>query len=181
MFLQRWVKRHAMPIILKSLKREEVVKYYPDNLEDYDQQTVDTQIYNQANQIDQSGGFLDPQQVMLERQRGVQQLQASGKERFVKVLNAIDIMDYDVAVQITNENFDKGVLTSNLITALQAAPEYKKPLLESLFDLMGIGPFKALPAAPIATPPTGAPTQNPLETLTMANTGMGAGTAQAYG
>ena len=181
MFLQRWVKRHAMPIILKALKREEVVKYYPESLEAFDQQIVNSQLYDEIDKINQSGGFVDPQQVMLEKQRAVSQLQASGSERFVQVLDSMEVTDYDVNVQITNEDFDKGVLTQNIITALQAAPEYKKPLLDTLFDLMGIGPFKSPTMPPVATAPTGAPTQNPTEATTMANTGMALGTPQAYG
>ena len=181
MFLERWVMRHAMPVILKSLKRETIVRYYPESLEAYDQQIVSQLAYDEIDAINQAGGVVDPLQVQMEIQRAIGQLQASGNQRFVKVLDAMEITDYDVDVQITNEDFDKGVLMQNLISALQAAPEYKKPILDELFDVMGIGPFTAPAVPPVATPPPSVGQQNPTEVMTQANTGEALGRAQAYG
>ena len=180
MFLERWVQRHALPVILKALKRETVIRYYPESLQAYDEQIVNQQLYTQLETINKSGGYVDPDQVQLEQQRAIAQLQASGDHRFVKVLDPIEILDYDVDVQITNEDFDKGVLMQNLISALQAAPEYKKPILDELFDLMGIGPFTAPQVAPQLTGPPSVGQQNPQELTTQANTGEAFGKAQAY-
>jgi hypothetical protein len=180
MFLERWVMRHAMPVILKALKRETVVRYYPQSLEAYDNQLVNQQLYDQVNVIHQAGGFVDPAQVIQEQQRALAQLQASGDQRFIHVLDPLEITDYDVDVQITNEDFDKGVLMQNLISALQAAPEYKKPILDELFDLMGIGPFTAPALPPMSTPPPTVGQQNATELTTQANTGEALGRTQAY-
>jgi len=180
MFLERWVTRHAMPVILKALKRETVVRYYPESLEVYDAQLVHQIAYTQIDAINTAGRFVNPIQAQQEIQRAIAQLQASGDQRFVKVLDAMEIMDYDVDVQITNEDFDKGVLMQNLISALQAAPEYKKPILDELFDLMGIGPFTAPALPPMTTPPPTVGQQNPTEVMTQANTGEALGHAQAY-
>jgi hypothetical protein len=179
MFLERWVKNHAMSVILGDLKRETVVRYYPQSLADYDEARVNQELYAQLESIHASRGFLDPAQVELERQRAIAQLQATGDHRFVRVLDAVEVMDYDVDVQITNEDFDKGILMQNLISALQAAPEYKKPILDELFDTMGIGPFTAPVAPPVTTPPPTIGQQNPTEVMTQANTGEAYGKAQA--
>ena len=179
MFLQRWMKNHAMPIMLSSLKRKDVVRYYPDRLQDYDQQIISQEMYEQIEKIDKEGGFIDPIQAQTEMQRAMQKLQSGGEERFIEVDDVPNIMDYDVAVQITNEDYDTGVMVQNLITALQAAPEYKQPILEEIFDKMGIGPFKAPPQIPQMTPPTGAGQQDPTEVTAQANTGEAFGKAQA--
>lgn len=181
MFLQRWVKNHALPIILKSLKRKTVVQHFPERLQDYDAQIVNQQIYDQVKEADENGQFLDPEQVMAEQGRGMASLQASGDQRFVEVLDSIEITDYEVSVDITNEGYDAGVMIQNLVQMLPAAPEYRAQIIEQIFDRMGMGPFKA-PAptqVPGMTPPVSAGQQNPTEVTAQANTGEAFGKAQA--
>jgi hypothetical protein len=181
MFLQRWIGKHAMPISLGSLKRGTVLQYYPDRLEDYDRQLVAQSVYAQLEEIHNSGNFVDPQQVKMEMDRAYAALQAHGEQRFVKVLDTLEVLDYDTDVQITNEDFDSGVAIQNLVQMLPAAPEYRAVLIGEIFDKMGIGPFKAPPvqAVPGQTPPVSAGQQDPTQLLTQANTGEAYGKAQA--
>lgn len=181
MFIERWVQRHALPIILKNLKRGSVVKHFPDRLQDYDQQIIAQQIYDQVNEANEQGKFLDPEQVQMEMERGIASLQASGDQRFVELLDPVEILDYEVDVQITNEDYDTGVAIQNLVQMLPAAPEFRLQIIEQIFDRMGMGPFKApAPAVqPGMTPPVGAGQQNPTEVTAQANTGEAFGKAQA--
>lgn len=177
MFLERWIGKHAMPIILDNVKRGNIVRYYPERLEDYDRQLVAQQVYEEVERIDNAGGFIDPIQVLQEFERAYAQLQAGGEQRFVEVLDSVEILDYDTDVQITNEDFDSGVMIQNLLTALQTAPEYRETILREVFDLMGLSPFKAIPAQ--ATPPAAIGQQDPNQLSTEANTGEAFGKAQA--
>lgn len=180
MFLQRWIKNYALPIIMKSVTRNEVYRYFPDRLQEYDAMQVNNLMYQALEQANTQGLFVDPMQVELERQAALARLQQMGEQRFVDLQDNINWTDYDVEVQVTNEDVDKGVLMQNLLTALQAAPEYKQPILEQVFDLMGIGPFKAPPMPPMGmVPPTAPGEQNPQELMTQANTGEAFGKAQA--
>jgi hypothetical protein len=181
MFLERWLGRHSMPITLGNIKRGTILQYYPDRLEDYDKQIVAQQVYEQIDAIDRAGGWVDPQQVMMEMDRAYASLQANGEQRFVKVLNVPDILDYDTDVQITNEDYDSGVAIQNLVQMLPAAPEYRAAIISEIFDKMGIGPFKAPTPTqvPGMTPPVAGGEQDPNQLLTQANTGEAYGKAQA--
>lgn len=177
MFIERWVDKHAMPIVLGGVTRGMIIRYYPERLEDYDKQLVAQHVYNEVYKIDSEGGFLDPEQVQMEMDRAFQQLQAHGDQRFMEVLDAVEILDYDTDVQITNEDYDTGVMVQNLLTALQTAPEYREPILREIFDKMGLDPMKPIPAQ--MTPPAAIGQQSGTELTTQANTGEAFGKAQA--
>ena len=179
MFLQRWIKKHAGPIIISNLKRGDIIAYYPERLEDYDKQIVAHELYEKLKEIDDAGGFIDPIQAQTEMQRALMKLQSSSEERFIELDGIPNIFDYDVAVQISNEDYDTGVMIQNLLTALQAAPEYREVILGEVFDKMGIGPFRAPAQIPQMTPPVGVGQQDPVEVQAQANTGEAFGKAQA--
>ena len=179
MFLERVTERQFMPIIFKNLKRSDVVQYYPEHLESYDKLVVATMMYEAVKKIDDEGGFVDPIQVAMEEAAALEKLQGMGDQRFVEVLDSLEVTDYYVDVQVTNEDYDTGVMVQNLLTALQAAPEYRAILLPEIFDKMGIGPFKAPQLPPQIVPPTGVGQQDPTEVTAQANTGEAFGKAQA--
>lgn len=188
MFLQRWLKNQSLPIIMDNTKRGDIIRYYPDSLPEYDEQLVNQIIYPQLMAIHQSMLPISPQQVMMEQQRAIAQLRSMGDERLIKLTDDIDVTEYDIEIDITNEEFDKGVLVQNLLTALQAVPEYRQPILDELFDAMGLPPFKApqqmpqmpgQPGQPGQPNPTAPGQQNPQEQMTQANTGEAFGKAQA--
>lgn len=187
MFLQRWIKNQAMPIILRNLKPDEVVQHYPDDLQAYDEMIVNGLLYEQLKSVHEAGFFLDEQQVVTEHQRALAKLRSMGTQRLVQVMDDLDVFEYDVEINITNENFDKGVLMQNLLTALQAVPEYRTQILQELFDVMGLPPFNPSPQTspqpangqPQQVPPVGVGPQNPAQMQTQANTGMNFGRAQA--
>lgn len=180
MFLQRWLKKQALPLIFKDLSVGDAVRIMGDEKEiiEIDENQVFGQVADQLEQMNQNGQFADPQQVMMEIERAKAQLKSMGKTRFLELLETPDVTQYDVQVFVTNEEFDKGVMTQNLITMLQAAPEYKAEILREIADLTGRGPFEQ-PQMMQATPPTGAPQQNPQEVMTQANTFEGFGKAAA--
>ena len=175
-FFERWIKRHALPIEMKQLKIGDVIRMEldPDEIRKQDENQVNSQIAAQLEQINAAGQVVDPMQVDLERKRALVQLQNTN-ERFVEVDELIDWMEHDVEVVVTNEKIDKGVLSSNLLTAIQLAPEYKDQIIAAAFDLWGVDiKTSAAPLQP--QPPMGAPqvpTQNPQQVMTQANTMQG--------
>lgn len=184
MFLQRWIKNQAMPIIFKNLKKGDVVRYYPEDVAAYDAYVVNQELYGQLEKIHNAGFFISPEQVLMEQKRAMAKLQAQGDTRLMTYDDIQDITHYDVEVEITNEGFDKGVFSQNLLTALQAVPEYRGQILEQLFDVMGLqfdpNQQSQQPGQPgQQQPPAAVGTQNPNQQVTQANTGMAFGKAQA--
>lgn len=139
MFLQRWIKRHLLPILAKNVKIEDIIRYTGETneLRDIDERIVDEIIYKKLEEIKANGLMIDSAQVETERQRALSEL-SKGKDRFIKLLENIDFSQFDVQVYVTNEEIDKSVLTSNLLSILQFAPEYKETITKQIFDIMGL-------------------------------------------
>ena len=173
-FLQRWVKRQLMPIVQKSITKEEVYRVTGEieEVRELDNIIVDKALYEQISAIMASGEMVDETQIERVRQDALAQLGSQGKDRFVTLMNDINLTDYDVQVYITNEEIDKGVLTQNLISILQLAPEYKDVVLRQAFDIMGLDSYQL--KKPMMNPMMQQgmpqpPTQNPQEVFTNAN------------
>lgn len=191
MFLQRWLGRHGMPTIFKNITKGDIIAMAleDDELLAWDEALVHSALYEEMNRVISQGALINPQEVEAEKQRLMAKLKNAGPERFVKLLHNLDFTEYDVAIDITNESIDKGVITQNLIQALTAAPEYRDSILPQLFDVMGLTFEKpSAPPAPIqqngqpagqgAQPtPANPQTQNPVLALGRANTLATQGTA----
>lgn len=184
MFLQRWLERHALPTIFKNINKGDIVAMAmeDDELLAWDEALVNQVLYEELNRVTKTGVLINPDEVMLEKQRLMERMKNSGSQRFVEVLHDLDFTEYDVAIDITNESVDKGVIAQNLMQALTAAPEYRSSILPQLFDIMGLT-FTApqqqqqpiqqngQPAGAGQQPsPQAPPTQNPVQALGRANT-----------
>lgn len=140
MFLQRWIKRHLLPILSKNVKIGDIIRYTGETneLRDLDERIIDEMVYNKLEEIKENGLMIDPTQVEQERQRALQDLAKISKDRFIKLMEDIEFDAYDVQVYVTNEEIDKGVMTQNLLSVLQFAPEYKEQVVKQIFDVMGL-------------------------------------------
>jgi hypothetical protein len=146
MFLERWLTNQAIPVIQKNLKKSDIIRVTgnADLLRDYDEKIANYLVYQEVDRIQRAGGYVDPAQVELERQRVISQIASLGKERYVQAEESIDFMEYDVDVYVTNEDFDKGSMLSNLINMLQitaATPQLgvdPGAIIRQALDLMGL-------------------------------------------
>jgi hypothetical protein len=184
MFLQRWLKNYGVPGILQNVTKGDLIRLEldPEELKAYDERQVDGLMVEQLQMMNANQMMVDPMQVILERERALQSLNRSGQDRFINLEEALDLMEYDVQVYITNEDIDKSVALQNLISMIPLAPEARQQLVEQAFDLMGLTYQKqpqlapqdammmqGMGAAP-AGAPAAAPTQNPQEVQTNAMT-----------
>lgn len=184
MFLQRWLTRHSIPTIFKNLNQGDLVAMAleDDELLAWDEAEVNKALYQELSRVRALGAFINPGEIEQEKMRLMEKMKSQGTQRFTNLKHDLDFLDYDVAIDITNESVDKGVIAQNLMQALTAAPEYRSSILPQLFDLMGLTfQAPAQPPAPIAQngqpagqgqqpPPQAAPTQNPALALGRANT-----------
>lgn len=189
MFLQRWMKRHYIPLLAKTLKKNQIMRITGemDEIRDMDEKIANKLVKDKMLEVVQAGKLIDPAQVRREKERVIAKLQSQGKDRFIKLMQKPDMTAYDVQVFITNEEQDKGVMVQNLISMLQTSAQLQgtnlDPTLiaEAIFDIMGIDakqferkqtPQPATPAAPQQALPQGArvnPIASPTQQVTEAN------------
>ena len=140
MFLERWLTRHAIPIMMKNVTRGDIVRITgePDELRIFDERVVNSMVFNELDRRVKIGQLFNPEEIPQIQQRMLQEMQDMGDGRYTKLVEDIDFTKYDVAIDITNEKMNKSVLAQNLVTVLQAAPEFRDIILQYLMDTMGL-------------------------------------------
>lgn len=181
MFLERWMDCQALPIIMKNVTKGDLIRLTGDPS---DLRVLDDTIVHElaARALEKSNtslaqgdmnGAVDASAFELEIQRAREQLSRMGSDRYMALVNNLDPEDFDCKVEITNESVDKGVLVSNLMTMLQAAPEYRDAIIQQTFDTLGLAapkPKPMMPAAGVAGPALSPGPQSGPTMMTEANT-----------
>lgn len=165
MFLQRWIKRQVMPIMQKNIRRDDVIRLSSDSEEvrAFDERVANEAVYRDLKAKVDAGIWVDPMSVEAERHKILEQLQAAGNDRFMRLAEDVDLFDYDVSVDVTNEGFDKAVLARDLTTIFQAVAANPAlgidpaGILRQITTLMGID----MPAPKYQAQPIGLPGQMP--------------------
>lgn len=161
-FLQRWMDRHALPIIAKELTTNFVVRMATDN--DIFKELVERVVMHRADQALQdswSRGYLPSDQEMNDAIDSARQKMLRG-DMFITLLRDVIAKELDTQVFVTNEEMDIAVTIQNLLGLLPAAPQYADAIVQQTFDLLGLERPKAsappqAPGAPGAPAPGGAP------------------------
>lgn len=195
MFLQRWLKKHALPIIAKNVKREDIIRITgkAEELEEWDKRIANELAIREVMKLGAEGRMATPAEFELAKETAAGKLRKLGKDRYLKLLEEIDFARFDVQVFVTNEEVDKGVLASNLMNVLQTIVSVPDSgispiaIVRQIFDVMGldIGQFELEKKTPImpmmegqqpnqtmmmnGQMPAGVPTQNPQQLTTNAN------------
>lgn len=159
MFVQRWMDNHALPILADELTAGEIVRIMSD--EDNFNTLVERLLMHKANAaLDKAwkqGYFPDP----VEFNRAIESARERMKQGdlFVKLVKDIIVDEIDTQVYVTNEDLDVTTTVQNLVTMMQAAPEYRDALVKQTFDLLGLGQPKATPQQQPQGAPGGQPPQ----------------------
>jgi len=138
-FLQRWMDRHALPIIASTIKVGDLVRITGDD-EKYKalvERIVSNLADEKLNKLKEQGITPIPEEVMQEMNKQVAML-SKKPELFVKLTKNIIAEDLDSVFYITNENGDTAVTVSNLMTMLKVTPQYSDDITKQIFDLMGL-------------------------------------------
>lgn len=182
-FIERWIERHAMPIMMKNMTSSDVIRQ-SGNVEDLkamDERIVNEMAWKALKKIEKKGQRINPEQVLESMEKARAKLKAMGSSRFIQIVNKIDLTEFDITVNVTDEKIDKGVQIANLLQSLAAVPEARKIVLAHIFDLMGLpinelDKIEVAPALPVGATgepvPAGAveaPTQNAQEQFLNAN------------
>lgn len=144
-FLERWMDRHAMKIIAKELTAGEIVRITSDD-DSYKDLVERVVMFKAKEALDASfaKGYLpSPQEMQQAIQSATEKL---GKgDMFITLVKDIIAEQLETKMYVTNEEMDVSVTVQNLMTMLQAAPEYRDQIIQQAVDLMGLSPFKTPP------------------------------------
>lgn len=162
-FLERWMDRHALPIIAKELTAGEVVRIASteDNFKDLVERVT---LYKAQEALDESfkNGYLpSPQEIQQEMERAQAHFRKNGL--FLELVEDCITEGLYSRFVVGNEQIDINVNIQNLISMMSAAPQYADPIVKEIFDLMGLAqpqtpqlaPQQAPGGAPGGQPPNG--------------------------
>jgi hypothetical protein len=156
-FLERWIDRHALPIIAKTIKVGDVVRLSSSD-EQYKaivERVVAIALEKEMEDLYSQGLIPTEQQV----QDAIQMQESKLRKQpqiFIEMVDNLIAEEVDTKVKITNEDLDTSVTVQNLLTMLQLAPEYKDSIVKQVYDLLGL----EQPQTPRQQAPQQMPAQN---------------------
>lgn len=150
MFMQRWIDRHALPIIAKTLDAGDIVRFTVDDegFHDLVERVVSVQATEALeNHFYTYGVIPTPQEFQDAINRAETELK-KGNQVFVEMVDKLVAEHVDTIVYFTNEDLDTSVTVQNLIQMLQLAPENRKDIIKQIYDLLGLQqPREQMPQA----------------------------------
>lgn len=137
-FLERWMDKHALPILAKELTTGELVRI--ESSEDNFDELVDRIVMNSAiKSLDKSyadGYFPTPDELQAAIQTSREKL--SKGHIFVKLVQNVMAEQLDTEILIGNQELDVPMTVQNLINMLNIAPEYRDSIIKQTFDLLNL-------------------------------------------
>ena len=138
-FLQRWMDRHALPIIASTINIDDIVRITGD--EDSFKALAERIVVNMAmdklDELNKIGVTPTPEEVRAEMDIQIAKL-AKQPNLFVTLTRKIIAEDLDTIFYITNEDGDTAVTVANLMSMLKLTPQYSDDMIRQIFDLMGL-------------------------------------------
>ena len=144
MFIERWMNRHALPVIAKTIGEGDIVRFSmeEDSFKEIVQRVVSYEAMNKLEEMYEAG-FIPTAETMQREIQSAEEKILKQKDLFVENLEEIIAEHCDTKVHVTSEDLDTSVIVTNLMQALQIAPEYKDQIIKEAFDLMGLPTPKA--------------------------------------
>jgi hypothetical protein len=152
MFLQRWMNRHALPIIAKGINEGDIVRLMSDD-EGFKKFVDSIALANVEDALEKGNVIPSEEELLAAIENETERLRKS-ETLMIESVQKIVASDVEAKFKVTNEDLDTSVTVANLIQIMQIAPEYRESVVRQLYDLMGLPQPKA-PKAPQA--PQGAP------------------------
>ena len=152
-FLERWIDRHALPIIAKTIKIGDLYKMGSDD-EGFKKMAESIAINSVMAELEKSRAVPSEAEVIREIQKETSKIM-SRPQQFLETVQELVAEMLDTKVRVTNEEIDTSVVIANLIQMLQIAPEYRESMIRDIYDLMGLSLPKMTPQQP--QPPQGQP------------------------
>ena len=139
-FLERWIKRHLLPILTKMLSSGDIIRMTGkvDELVQFDDLLINYLASVELGKAKKKRIIYNEENVLKEIQRAKNKVKKMGLDRFVKLVKEIDLTEYDVSICTDDEKGDPNVQVKNLIDMLKVVPQYQNGIVNKVLDLMGI-------------------------------------------
>lgn len=137
-FLERWMDRHALPILAKDMDAETIVRISAN--EENFKEIIDRVIMIKADKaLDDlyAEGFIPSDQELQQAIESARERMA-GTDAFVNLVQKMVIDGLETEMYVTNEEMDIGVTVQNLINMANIAPEFRGSIVKQTFDLLGL-------------------------------------------
>lgn len=153
-FLERWIDRHALPVIAKTVKAGDIFRIMTDeeSFKDLSQSIAINEAIAEMNRT----GIIPSEEEMLREIDAYRNKLLKNPVVFVKAIREILIDEVDAQVIITDEQVDTTVKVNQLIQMLQIAPEFRDSMVKDIYDMLGLGQPKKQAVPP---PQSGSPAQ----------------------
>lgn len=179
-FIQRWMNRHALPILAKSVTVGDIIRITDDNqkLADLIEKVVSHHAIEILNDINARGAVPPTPEAVAMAMRESQDEMLKKGSMFFELLEDLMTNMLETKIYMTTESGDVTVMTQNLLTLLQVAPEYREDTVAEIYNLMGLRKPKANQQMQQAqmgemggtASPTGMPNESPQQLQTRATT-----------
>jgi hypothetical protein len=149
-FLQRWVDRHALPILARNTDADDVIRLTGNDartkklfdrvvayraekaLDDFQKEVMQTR-FRQPEEVD---NVIQKAEQMNDEIQRVREKFLEENDVFIETLEDLMTDDVQTRIYFTNQQKNTDKIVSNLLNTLQVAPELKKEIVPELFDLM---------------------------------------------
>lgn len=144
LFIQRWMNRHALPILARGVKIGDIVRITDDNAKmgDLIQKVVAFHAQEELDKMTAQGMFPSPEAVEQAMKESQDALMQKGT-LFLKLAEELMTNMLETKIYMTTESGDTTVMQQNLLTLLQVAPEYREDTVAEIYNLMGLRKPKA--------------------------------------
>jgi len=162
-FTERWMDRHALPIITKELTKGQLVRITADeeNYNDLIEQAVNYMAQKALDESFGKGYLPSPQEIAQEIQSATEKVRKNGI--YLTLVKDIIAKELETQMVVTNEEMDISVTVQNLLQMAQIAPQYADQIVQQAVDLMGLAPFKSVQQQPMqGQPQPGQPQPSPM-------------------
>lgn len=145
-FLERWMDRHALKVIAKTIKVGDLVHLTGDD--DQYRKMVEVIVSNlvkdKLDELYEKGIVPSEQEVQATMQDEIENLTKKGGT-FVKLVQEVIASQLQTKFYVTNEDLDTTVTVQNLLNMLNVAPQFSDSIVKQAFDLMGLAQPKQNP------------------------------------
>jgi len=139
MFLQRWMDRHALPVIMKNLKVGEIIRFSQDDKQ-FRALVKRVVAFNASTALEKTmkgGNIPSPEEVQRALTAAENKLRTQ-PDLFLKTTEKIAADQLDTKVFVTNEEIDVAVTIDKLNYIMNVAPEFRADLVAQATDLLGL-------------------------------------------
>lgn len=177
LFIQRWMNRHALPIIARSVTVGDVIRITDDNAK-LDSLVEKVVSYHAMEILEKMKDNPPTQETVALAMKDAQDTLMQKGVLFMNLVEELMTNMLETKIYMTTESGDTTVMQQNLLTLLQVAPEYREDTVAEIYNLMGLRKPKANQAmieAQMAkmggvASPTGVPNESPQQISTRART-----------